>query len=171
MPGASRSRCTAPPTTDPGPRFSVTYGTAAVCGLGIGLLWGETRPYWVTITTLLVMQPDRRANTVRVIQRFSGTILGVVVAFLINQAVPLGMHPGAFLMLGVILPFLWPLAFERNYGLGVALLSAWVLILINFALPEGEMVIPVFLARLSDTAIGCAVALAGSFVVYESGNA
>lgn len=155
----------------PGPRFSVTYGIAAVCGLGIGLLWGQARPYWVTITTLLVMQPDRRANTVRVLQRFAGTILGVIVAFLINQAVPVEMRPGTLLLLGIVLPFLWPLGFERNYGVGVALLSVWVLILINFALPQGEMVIPVFLARLSDTAIGCAVALAGSFVVYESGDA
>ena len=155
----------------PGPRFSVTYGAAAVCGLGIGLLWGQARPYWVTITTLLVMQPDRRANTVRVLQRFTGTILGVVMAFLINQAVPVALRPAALLTLAVVLPFLWPLGFERNYGLGVALLSAWVLILINFALPEGERVIPVFLTRLSDTAIGCAVALAGSFVVYETGDA
>lgn len=154
----------------PGPRFSITYGAAAVCGLGIGLLWGQARPYWVTITTLLVMQPDRRANTVRVLQRFSGTMLGVVVAFLLNQTVPVTLRPGVFLGLAVVLPFLWPLGFERNYGFGVALISAWVLILINFALPVGEMVIPVFLARLSDTAIGCAVALAGSFVVYESGN-
>lgn len=152
----------------PGPRFSVTYGAAAVCGLGIGLLWGQARPYWVTITTLLVMQPDRRANTVRVLQRFAGTMLGVVAAFIIDQALPIGVRPGAFLTLGVVLPFLWPLGFERNYGFGVALMSAWVLILINFALPQGEMVVPVFLARLSDTAIGCAVALAGSFVVYES---
>jgi hypothetical protein len=155
----------------PGPRFSITYGAAAVCGLGIGLLWGQSRPYWVTITTLLVMQPDRRANTVRVLQRFVGTILGVVAAFLINQAVPPPLRPAALFGLAIILPFLWPLGFERNYGFGVALLSAWVLLLINLALPQGEQVLPVFLTRLSDTAIGCAVALVGSFVVYESSNA
>ena len=154
----------------PGPRFSIVYGLAAVCGLAIGLLWGQARPYWVTITTLLVMQPDRRANTVRVLQRFIGTILGVVLAFLVTQVVPTPLERAAYLVLAVVLPFLWPLGFERNYGLGVAILCAWVLLLINFALPSVDVAIPVFLARLSDTAIGCAVALAGSFVVYESGE-
>jgi hypothetical protein len=152
----------------PGPGFSVTYGAAAVCGLAIGLFWGQARPYWVTITTLLVMQPDRRANTVRVLQRFIGTILGVVGAFVVTLTIPTAARPTVFVTMALLLPFLWPLGFERNYGFGVALLSLWVLLLINFALPAGEMVVPVFLTRLSDTAIGCAVALAGSFVIYEA---
>ncbi len=155
----------------PGPRFSVVYGIAAVCGLGIGLFWNQARPYWVTITTLLVMQPDRHANTVRVVQRFVGTIAGVVAAFLLTHFAPEPLRPALYVLAGVILPFLWPLGFDRNYGLGIAILSAWILLLINFALPPGELVIPLFLARLSDTAIGCAVALAGSFIVTESAEA
>ena len=155
----------------PGPRFSIVYGICAVCGLGIGLLWNQTRPYWVTITTLLVMQPDRHANTVRVVQRFAGTIVGVVLAFGVTQSVPEPMRAAASIVLGVALPFVWPLGFDRNYGVGIAIIGAWVLVLINFALPSTEEVIPVFLARLSDTAIGCAVALAGSLVVYETQDA
>ena len=91
--------------TYPGPRFSTVYGAAAVCGLAIGLVWGQTRPYWVTITTLLVMQPDRRANTVRVTQRFIGTLLGVVFAFLIVQALPSIFRAEGLLVLVVVLPF------------------------------------------------------------------
>ena len=154
----------------PGPRFSFVYGSAAVCGLAIGLFCGQTRPYWATITTLLVMQPDRRANTVRVIQRFLGTLFGVVLAFLIVRIMPASMRSHGLLALVVVLPFLWPLGFDRNYGWGVAILSTWVLILIDAALPATELVTPLFLARLSDTAIGCAVALAGSFVVYETSD-
>lgn len=154
--------------TYPGPRFSIAYGAAAVCGLGIGLLWGQARPYWVTITTLLVMQPDRRANTVRALQRFLGTMIGVIVAFVIIELVPLPLHAPVLLALALILPFVWPYGFERNYGLGVALISTWVLLLIHFAAPPEEAVVSVFLARLSDTAIGCAVALAGSLVVFEA---
>ena len=151
----------------PGPRFSIVFGAAAVCGLAIGLLWNQARPYWVTITTLLVMQPDRRANTVRVMQRFLGTILGVILAFLVVQALPAIARADGLLVPIVVLPFLWPLGYDRNYGVGVAILSTWVLILIDTALPPGELITPLFFARLSDTAIGCAVALAGSFVVYD----
>ena len=152
----------------PGPRFSLIYGVAAVCGLAIGLIWGQARPYWVPITTLLVMQPDRRANTVRALQRFGGTIVGVVLAFALARALPAAVSPGLSLGTIVVLPFLWPLGFDRNYALGVALISTWVLLLINVALPVEDTVLPVFLARLSNTAIGCAVALLGSLVVDET---
>ena len=152
----------------PAPLFSLVYGVATMVGLGIGLVWGQARPYWVTVTTLLVMQPDRRANAVRVVQRFFGTIGGVVLAFLMVQAAPIVSRHESLLLLVVVLPFVWPLGYERNYGLGTAILSAWILLLIDTALPSEHLVMPLFLARLSDTAIGCAVALAGGFVVLEA---
>jgi len=155
----------------PGPRFSIAYGAASVCGLAIGLFWGQSRPYWVTITTLVVMQPDRRASMVRALQRFIGTLLGVVMAFGVTQVLPVSIRTDGLMVLAVVLPFVWPLGFERNYGLGVAILSFWVLLLIDFALPPTDLVVPVFLARLSDTAIGCAVALAGGLVVFETREA
>ena len=154
--------------TYPGPRFSLVYGLATVASLGLGLAFIGTRPYWVALTTILVMQPDRRANTIRVAQRFLGTLAGVVAAFLVVLVVPASARSHALVLLAVALPFVWPLGFDRNYGLGVAILSTWVLVLIDIALPPGELVGPLFLARLSNTSIGCAMALAGSFVVYET---
>ena len=155
----------------PGPRFSLVYGAAAASGLGIGLMWGGSRPYWVTVTTLLVMQPDRRANTVRVLQRFLGTLAGVVAAFLVAQSLPEGHREEGLVALILVLPFFWPLGYDRNYGLGVAVLSAWVLLMIDSVLPSTEVATPLFLTRLSDTAIGCAIALVGSFAVFEDEEA
>ena len=152
----------------PGPRFSLIYGCAAAVGLGVGVLWGGQRPYWVTVTVLLVMQPDRRANTVRVAQRFLGTIAGVVAAFVVVRALPDAVRPAGLLALVLTLPFFWPLGFERNYGLGTAALSAWVLLLIDTALPDADLVAALFRARLSDTAIGCLIALIGSFAFFEA---
>ena len=154
----------------PGPRFSLIYGVAAACGLAIGMRWEQTRPYWVTVTTLFVMQPDRRANTVRVLQRFLGTLVGVILAFVMVRLIPSTHRTQGLLVLIVILPFVWPLGFDRNYALGVAILSAWVLILIDATLPPSSLIPPLFMARLSDTAIGCAIALVGSLVVYEAGE-
>lgn len=151
----------------PGPRFSLIYGAAAAVGLLVGTRWGGVRPYWVTITTLLVMQPDRRANTIRVAQRMLGTIAGVVLAFAAVRALPDAVRSTGLVALALALPFLWPLGFERNYGLGTAVLSAWVLILIDTALPNADLVTALFRARLTDTAIGCALALAGSVAVFE----
>ena len=154
--------------TYPGPRFSLVYGGAAASSLAIGLAFVATRPYWITLTTLLVMQPDRRANTVRVLQRFVGTLAGVILAFLVVKALPPQARTQGLLLIVVTLPFLWPAGFDSNYALGVSILSTWVLLLIDTALPPGELVAPLFLARLSNTAIGCAVALVGSLVVFEA---
>ena len=151
----------------PGPRFSLIYGSAAAGSVAVGVLWGEVRPYWVAITTMLVMQPDRRANTVRVAQRFIGTFGGVVLAFAIVRIIPDAVRYPALIGLILVLPFLWPFGFDRNYALGVAVVCTWVLVLIDLALPSSDLATPLFLARLSDTAIGCAVALVGSFVAAE----
>ena len=154
----------------PGPRFRFVYACAALCGMAVGLLWSDIRPYWVTVTTLLVMQPDRRANTVRVVQRFVGTLAGVVAAFAVVRGPPDSWRSSDIFVFVLALPFLWPLGYDRNYALGVAILCMWVLLLIDSALPPGELATPLFLTRLSDTAIGCAIALAGSLAVFETGE-
>ena len=154
----------------PGPRFSVMYACAALCGMVVGLTWSDVRPYWATVTTLLVMHPDRRANTVRVAQRFIGTLAGVVAAFMVVRGLPDAVRQPGVLLFVLTLPFLWPLGYDRNYALGVAVLCAWVLLLIDTALPPGELATPLFLARLSDTAVGCAIALAASLVAIETGR-
>lgn len=154
-------------TVYPGPRFSLAYGCAALCGLLAGLGTGATRPYWVTLTVLLVMQPDRRANFVRSWQRFIGTLAGVVAAFLVVHALPDGARSAGLVGLGMALPFVWPLGFERNYALGVAILSCWVLLLIDTELPSTDLAAQLFLARLSDTTLGCIIALCGSLAVAK----
>ena len=93
----------------PGPRFSFIFACAALCGMSVGLLWNDVRPYWVTVTTLLVMQPDRRANTVRVAQRFVGTLAGVVAAFAVVRGAPEAWRSSDILVFVLVLPFLWPL--------------------------------------------------------------
>ena len=155
----------------PGPNFSMVFAGATAAALGLGLAAIGTRPYWVAITTILVMQPDRRANTVRVLQRFLGTLAGVVLAFLVVLVLPDAHRTRGLLVVVTALPFLWPLALDRNYGLGIAIMSTWVLLLIDTALPSGERIGPLFEARLANTAIGCVFALAGSFVVYEAREA
>ena len=152
----------------PSPLFGVMFACAALGGLAVGLMWSEVRPYWVTVTTLFVMQPDRRANTVRVAQRFVGTLAGVVAAYAIVRGLPdTARSPGIFVFV-LALPFFWPLGYDRNYALGVAILCTWVLLLIDSTLPPGELATPLFIARLSDTAIGCAIALAASLAVFET---
>jgi hypothetical protein len=155
----------------PGLRFSLAYGLAAVCGLALGQAWGDTRPYWLTITTLLVMQPDRRTNMFRALQRFLGTIIGVLAAFAIVLSLPDTARFFVIVALGLITPFIWPLAYARNYALGVAVLSIWILLLLDLALPPSLSISVIFTARLQDTAVGCALALIGAFIYNKAEQA
>jgi fusaric acid resistance family protein len=149
------------------PSFGLVYGAAAVSGLVLGYVTGDVKPYWVTITTLVVMQPGRRANSLRAAQRFLGTITGVAVAYLLALVtVGSGMRE-ILIACALAAPFLWPLAFARNYGLGVAVLSFWILSLLDLALPLEGNIVALFEARLADTAIGCALALIANLLAQE----
>jgi hypothetical protein len=148
----------------PSLRFCLIYGATAILGLLLGKAIGTDRPYWITITILVVMQPDRAAGLRRSIQRLLGTLLGVALGFLIAAAAPEAYRLAVFLVFIFALPFVWPLGFARNYGIGVAILSAWILTLLDFALPR-SLASELFLARLFDTAIGCALALAATVLL------
>lgn len=152
----------------PGLRFGLCYGASAAAGLVLASELGATRPFWVTITTAVVMQPDSRASVQRALQRFAGTMAGVLVAFLVARVSAnsggVGINSGGVGILGagvLILPFVWPLGFARNHAFGVALLTAWILFLLDLAQPA-EGALELFLARLSDTALGCAFAVLGT---------
>lgn len=149
------------------PRFAALYGAAAVAGLALGFHLGDIKPYWVTITTLVVMQPGRRANTLRATQRFLGTMTGVVLAYLLAVATTGAWQRDYLIVVALVTPFFWNLAFARNYALGVAVLSFWILVLLDLAAPPEMQATALFLSRLTDTAIGCALALAANLLIEE----
>jgi hypothetical protein len=150
--------------TFPGLRFGLLYASVILTGLLIGAALGIVRSYWVAITVIVVMQRERRASLLRAVQRLLGTLVGVILAYLVVLVLDPVALPPAFLILVLALPFLWPLGLARNYGLAVVLLSMWVLLLIDLVLPPGETPAGILLARLSDTAIGCGLAMGGTIL-------
>jgi uncharacterized membrane protein YccC len=154
----------------PGLRFGVCYGLAAVAGLLLAQGIGAERPYWVTITTLVVMQPDHWASVRRALQRFAGTMAGVVLAFLIAIAAEPAGTMAVLIAPVLVLPFVWPLGFARNYAIGVALISTWILLLLDLAWGTPEAARALFVPRLADTALGCMLALVGILAVHLTGK-
>jgi hypothetical protein len=148
----------------PGPAFGIAYGIAAAVGLLSGTVLDASRPYWVTITTLVVMQPGRRASALKAVQRFLGTLDGVILAFLLALVLAGPTWKPALGAGIVLLPFIWPLGFVRNYGLGVVVISTWIMILLDLILPSGDEATSLFVARVMDTALGCALAVAGTIL-------
>jgi hypothetical protein len=138
--------------------FGLWYGIAAAAALLFAGELGATRPFWVTITVLVVMQPDRQASLLRAGQRLAGTLAGVVLAFAVAATARAAGTAAPLAVALIALPFLWPLGFARSNPAGVALISCWILVLLDLATPERAGEAALFLARLVDTALGCALA-------------
>ena len=53
--------------------FAFIYAVCATLGFAIGFAIAPTRAIWVSITTLVVMQPDDARNYRRILERVAGT--------------------------------------------------------------------------------------------------
>ena len=119
------------------------------------------RGYWVTITVLLVMRPDRTQSIQIILQRLIGTLLGVLAAELILLSSP----PIAFLIAVTILcASAVPWASLKNYA-GVAFFAT-VMVVLLLELNQIKQGFDTHLpwVRLLATAMGCAISLIGTLI-------
>ncbi len=70
-----------------GLRFAVCLGLTIAVALAVADFLGARREYWVTLTMLVVMRPDARAGTQRAVQRLAGTVLRILVAWVVVRTV------------------------------------------------------------------------------------
>ncbi len=117
--------------------------------------------YWAVGTVLIIMRPEIKQSVYRSIQRFFGTLVGVIVADLIIYSV----HSPwlAIVILGLV-SFWGPWSIIRSYWLGSAVMAVMLLIILDMPnLQRGDLHTPT--VRLTATGIGCLLALAGILLV------
>ncbi|MGW1077530.1 FUSC family protein [Streptomyces sp. NPDC002537] len=116
---------------------------------------------WLPLTTALVFRLEDDSVVARVLHRAAGTAVGVlVVAGLVHYREDWTMTALA-LVVGAVLPG----ATDKAYALHTALVSVIMLILAHPDTPTGE---PDITARLTDTAVGCAIALLFGCILWPS---
>jgi len=141
---------------------TVRVGIAvAVAGL-IGTFLGLERAYWAMAAAVLVLHQGLHwAGTLqRAVERVTGTLLGLCLAFLILSLHPTGLWLAATVM---ALQYVIEILVTRNYGMAVVFITAIALTIASGAhetVDAGQLL----WARGIDTAIGCAVALAVRFL-------
>ena len=140
-------------------RFAGCYGLTAALSLLVATEIGAERAYWVAATTLLVMSPDALASWQRVIQRFVGTMVGILVAWGI---VDMFHTPWALVAATMVLAVCVKPGSARNYWVGVAMMCAMIMVLLDLALLALGGDRHLLEVRLYDTMIGCAFAAAGT---------
>ncbi len=113
------------------------------------------QPYWTMLAMVFVLRVDFLESRRLMADRFLGTVLGVVIAGGLGYFFP---------YLSVLVPALvvaallrWP-AQQRHGLLGVAALTAFVMLALELALVSTGRVLPLLEARIVDTAIGCSFA-------------
>jgi uncharacterized membrane protein YccC len=133
--------------------FAARLGLTLAAAELVTLLLPLDRPYWLLLTTAVVLKPDFGSVFARGLQRTLGTLLGV----LIGAGVLLVVPRGPLLLIPVALfALLFPFGASRNFGMLSTFLTPLVLLLVEFG---GAPTAGAALGRLLDTVLGAVVVL------------
>ena len=128
-------------------RIGVGATVAALAATALGL----QNPYWAATTAVAVqLGTDARHTRDRAVNRAAGTVLGVLLAWLIISA---GLPVGAEIALVGMLQFAVELLVAHQYGLAVAVITPMVLIQVHIGVP-GRPGSTLVAERLAETLIG-----------------
>ncbi len=138
-------------------RHAIRMSVALTLGYAIIQFFNIERGYWILLTTLFVCQPNYSATKQKLTARVLGTIAGLLVGVPLLTFFPSQESQLVFIVLSGVLFFAFRI---NNYGFATAFITLLVLFCFN-QLGEGYAVI---LPRLTDTLIGCILAVLA--VVY-----
>jgi len=146
-------------------RFGLRYAIAAALGLGLAIHFGAAHAAWVTITTLAVMRPNDSESVQLVLQRAFGTLVGVGIALAI---VSLSHNAWHLTAVAIALAFFISPGMIWQRWSGFAAITAMALVLLDMALLSEGGDRPLLSERIYDTALGCAIALVTTWVIFPS---
>ncbi|MFY0579170.1 FUSC family protein [Cystobacter fuscus] len=132
--------------------------TVAVC---VSLAFIPSHGHWVTITVLTIMQPYTGATFLKGLQRVGGTVVGGILAAAAASSIqqyPQALPPLLFVTVAISIAVI-PL----NYGLYTAFLTLTFVLLAEMGTGDWGLA----RVRILNTLIGGALALAGTWLLWE----
>ena len=66
--------------------YSLSFALASIAGFLFCNAYHVAKPYWVIITLMVIFKPERKISLYRLMQRFMGTVLGVIAASILFQS-------------------------------------------------------------------------------------
>jgi Fusaric acid resistance protein-like len=147
----------------PSARHAIRFGVALSAGVATYRLLGmRDHGFWIPLTILFVMRPERDETYHRLILRAAGTVLGLLFATAVAET--LG---GSDLVVGLVLTASAALAFGLltvQYALFTAAITTYVVLLSDTL---GESAFRAAGQRAAGTALGISIAFA-AFVLWPS---
>ncbi len=141
-------------------RHSIRVALALVVGLAVARSLAIGHGYWVLLTIAVILKPAYSLTKQRNKDRILGTVLGLLLAFLI-----LLLAPGKYVLLALIIFFmLISFTFLRtNYFVNVLFMTAFIILFFFISFPAniGSLLVD----RFIDTLIGSGIALIASLFI------
>lgn len=147
--------------TGAGPRFALCYAAAATIALVAAVQLGVQRPYWATITVMMVMRREGLESLRLVIHYMIGTLAGIVLAAAIIALVE---SPFAIALIAIGFAAFVRLGLGLNPALGFTAFTVFFMVAVDLALRGAGLEAHLLWTRLYDVTVGCVVALVGTLV-------
>ncbi|WP_425579805.1 FUSC family protein [Tsukamurella strandjordii] len=145
---------------------AVRVGVACTAAGAASLALGFDRPHWAAISALVVLQSgvDRVHGTVRGLQRFMGTAVGLAL-----YAALYGLGPTGYALIAIVavLQFCIEMMITRNYAAAVTFITPVALMASGAGATTGSAG-PVIRDRLLETVIGVIVAFLAMYFLYPN---
>lgn len=123
------------------------------------------REYWIAGTVIIVMIPDHAGTYIRSLQRFLGTLAGIVLVFFLTSV--FGNEFVAALAAVFLCAAFIPAGMRVNFFVGNTFISGFVFCLLKLTLPPDFDLKGLAVLRITDIAIGGVIGSAG-ITVYQS---
>lgn len=149
-------------------RHALRLTLALVTGFTISLIWDIGHGHWVLLTIVTIMKPAFGITKQRNLYRIAGTFLGASVGFLAIYLVSSNTGLFVLMMIAMIIAYTF---LKTNYFVASAGITIYVII--GFYFLNSQMIGEVLVDRITDTAIGSAIAYLFSMFVlpsWESSN-
>ena len=138
-------------------RFSLRFSLACMVAYSLMFLPMGFYSYWILLTVIVVVKPGFGLTKKRNIQRIKGSLIGVLVGFLVLLVI--GSVTVQLILAGLFLlgSFVY---LRQDYGISIMFLTPMVVI----ALHNYDSTASVELQRALDSIIGCAIAFGASYL-------
>jgi len=139
-------------------RHALRMSVALVCGYAVLHAIHPEQGYWVLLTTVFVCQPNYGATRVKLVQRVTGTVLGLLVGWALFDLFPNQQVQALFAVVAGVVFFVTR---TSRYTLATAAITLLVLFCFNQVGDGYGLIWP----RLFDTLLGSLIAAAAVFLI------
>lgn len=147
--------------TSPVFRHALRMGLALATGYGVLHLIHPEQGYWILLTTVFVCQPNFGATRRKLVQRITGTLLGLALGWALFDLFPNALVQSAFAVVAGVI-------FFATRATRYTLATAAITLLVLFCFNQIGDSYGLFLPRLVDTLLGALIAgLAVIFILPD----